>query len=184
MSTLDASYPSDIHQLYLHHHRWLRGLLRKRLGDFCDAADLAHDVFIQLLLKPRSFDSYEGAKAYLSVMAHGMCVDLWRRKELEKAWLNTLQHHSGAVAISTEHHVLILETLYQVDAMLRSLPEKVRCAFIMSQLQGMTYAQIALALQVSERMVKKYMAQAMLHCMLLEAELSDTTASVSSPCYC
>ena len=60
--------------------------------------------------------------------------------------------------------------------MLRSLSEKVRAAFIMSQLQGMTYAQIALALQVSERMVKKYMAQAMLHCVLLEAELSDATA--------
>lgn len=176
MSAIDASFSSEIDQLYLHHHSWLRGILRKRLGNFSDAADLAHDVFIQLLLKPRSFDSNEGARAYLSVMAHGMCVDLWRRKELEKAWLNTLQLHAGTIVISTEHKVLILETLYQIDAMLRSLSEKVRAAFIMSQLQGMTYAQIALALQVSERMVKKYMAQAMLHCVLLEAELSDATA--------
>lgn len=180
MSAIDASSPSEIHQLYLHHHSWLRGILRKRLGNLSDAADLAHDVFIQLLLKPRCFDSNEGARAYLSVMAHGMCVDLWRRKELEKAWLNTMRLRANTIVISTEHQVLILETLYEVDTMLRSLPEKVRTTFIMSQIQGMTYAQIALALQVSERMVKKYMAKAMLHCILLEAELSDATSDVPS----
>ncbi|HAW37974.1 MAG TPA: RNA polymerase subunit sigma, partial [Pseudomonas sp.] len=35
---------------------------------------------------------------------------------------------------------------------------------------GMTYAAIATELGVSERMVKKYMAQAMLHCLMLVAE--------------
>lgn len=33
----------------------------------------------------------------------------------------------------------------------------------------MAYADIAVELGVSERMVKKYMARAMLHCVLLEA---------------
>ncbi|MBK0035488.1 sigma-70 family RNA polymerase sigma factor [Erwinia sp. S43] len=179
MSVINASSASEINQLYLHHHGWLRGILRKRLGNLNDAADLAHDVFIQLLLKPRSFDSSEGARAYLSVMAHGMCVDLWRRKELEEAWLKTMQLHARTVVISTEYNVLILETLLQIDTMLRSLPEKVRATFIMSQIQGRTYAQIALTLQVSERMVKKYMAKAMLHCVLLEAELSDATLYAS-----
>ncbi|MNJ69247.1 putative RNA polymerase sigma factor FecI [compost metagenome] len=51
--------------------------------------------------------------------------------------------------------------------MLDRLPHKARRAFLMSQLQGMTYAAIAAELEVSERMVKKYMAQAMLHCLML-----------------
>ncbi|MGP2836196.1 sigma-70 family RNA polymerase sigma factor [Serratia nevei] len=176
MSAPDSTYSPDLRQLYHSHHGWLQNLLRKHLGDFCDAADMAHEVFLQLLIKPRFFDSHEGARAYLSVMAHGMCVDLWRRKELERAWLYSLQVHATTVTISTEQSALILETLYHVDVMLRKLPEKVRSAFIMSQLQGMTYAQIALTLRVSERMVKKYMAQAMLHCVLLEATLADAPA--------
>ncbi|WJN57561.1 hypothetical protein OH686_02360 [Pseudomonas sp. SO81] len=60
-----------------------------------------------------------------------------------------------------------MATLLQIDAMLRRLPGKVRDAFLMAQLDGLTYAQIAVKLGVSERMVKKYMAQAMLHCLTL-----------------
>ena len=112
----------------------------------------------------------EGARAYLSVMAQGLCVDLWRRRALEQAWRQSLNHCEQVHALSAEQHTIILETLYQVDAMLRQLPDNVRVAFILAQIQGQTYAQIAITLGVSERMVKKYMAQAMLHCILLEAE--------------
>ncbi len=54
--------------------------------------------------------------------------------------------------------------------MLARLPAKASAAFLMSQLHGMTYAAIAAELGVSERMIKKYMAQAMLHCLLLVEE--------------
>jgi DNA-directed RNA polymerase specialized sigma24 family protein len=55
--------------------------------------------------------------------------------------------------------------------MLARLPRKVSDAFLLAQLHGLTYKQIALQLGVCERMVKKYMAQALLHCAVLEAEL-------------
>ena len=51
--------------------------------------------------------------------------------------------------------------------MLDRLNPKARAAFLLSQLDGLTYAEIAAQLAVSERMVKKYMAQAMLQCLLL-----------------
>lgn len=50
--------------------------------------------------------------------------------------------------------------------MLDTLSPRARQAFLLAQLDGLTYAQIAGQLDVSERMVKKYMAQAMLQCML------------------
>lgn len=42
---------------------------------------------------------------------------------------------------------------------------KARQVFLLSQLEGLTYRQIAVEMKLSDRMVKKYMAQAMLHCM-------------------
>lgn len=45
------------------------------------------------------------------------------------------------------------------------LKPKVREAFLLSQLDGLTYKQIGERLGVGERMVKKYMAQAMLCCL-------------------
>lgn len=68
----------------------------------------------------------------------------------------------------------LLETLRQIDAMLDGLGAKVRQAFMLSQLEGLTYAQIAEQLNVSVSSVKKYMAKATEHCLLfrLEQELA------------
>ena len=161
--------PSGIETLYGDHHGWLQSLLRRRLGDSFDAADLAHDAFMRLLHKPRQFDSFEGARAYLSTVARGLCIDLWRRREVEQAWRDAMAAQPCPVEPSPEQRAIVVETLCRIGDMLRRLPEKAANAFLMAQAYGMTYREIAVRLGVSERMVKKYMAQAMLHCMLAEA---------------
>lgn len=178
MSSSCLGSAENIVLIFSEHHGWLQKLLRRRLGNACDAADLAQDVFLRLLLKPRNFDSLAGARAYLGAMAQGMCIDLWRRKEIERVWLETVNAQPIPVAVSAEHCAILLETLFQVDTLLRSLPAKVRAAFVMSQINGLTYAEIAAELAVSVRMVKKYMAQAMLHCMILEVEHFDAASRV------
>lgn len=71
----------------------------------------------------------------------------------------------AGLAPSLEEHALILETLLEIDAALDKLPNRVRSAFLMAQIEGLSYAEIGSRLGVSERMVKKYMARAMLHCL-------------------
>ncbi|SER91988.1 RNA polymerase sigma-70 factor, ECF subfamily [Vreelandella subterranea] len=156
-------------QLYHHHQPWLQQLLSRRLGCGESAADLAQDAFVRLLQAPRNLDSFDGARAYLSRMAKGLCVDHWRRQDIEKAWQDALAARAEAPLPSVEHQQIVIETLCEIDRMLARLPEKVATAFLASQLQGKPYRQIAEELGVSERMVKKYMAQAMLQCALIEA---------------
>lgn len=59
--------------------------------------------------------------------------------------------------------------------MLRQLPPKVARAFILAQVDGMKYRDIAAELAVSERTIKSYLARAMLHCALLEASYQAAT---------
>lgn len=166
--------PPALDSLYQHHYGWLRELLRRRLGSNCDAADLAHDVFLHWLIRPRGFDSFSGARAWLSTVAKGLCVDLWRRREIERAWLETLAAQQGE-APSAEEQAIVIEALCQVDSMLQQLPAKVARAFLLSQVEGLTYREIAAVLEVSERMVKKYMARAILHCALFESGQGGAT---------
>lgn len=98
---------------------WPNIFPRQNSSDLCSAS--AQDAFVPLLLRPRGFDSPSGARAYLRAMGKGLCIDLWRRREVEQAWLAAL-----------------------------------------------TQAQ-----DVSERMIKKYMAQALVHCALLEADFHE-----------
>jgi RNA polymerase sigma factor (sigma-70 family) len=156
-----------VHRLYVDHQGWLNGWLRRQLGCSQKAADLAQDTFVRVLTKDHGLDAIREPRAYLHTIARGLLINHWRRKRIEQAYLDALMLQPEAVMPSPESQALVVETLMQVDAMLARLPQKVRRAFLLSQLHGMTYAAIAVELEVSERMIKKYMAQAMLHCLTL-----------------
>jgi len=166
-----ANHQHNVHSLYSDHHGWLYQWLRRRLGNTFDAADLAQDAFLRLLTKPREFDSFEGARAYLSVVAKGLCVDLWRHREIEQAWLETLAVQPETQAPSSEHCAMIMQALCEIDVMLSQLSAKAANAFVMAMAYGMTDKEVAKQLGVSDRMVRKYVTQAMLHCISLEAKL-------------
>lgn len=162
-----VSSQQSLQQLYREHSSWLNGWLRRRLGCAENAADLAQDTFLRVLSKERELPALHEPRAYLSTIAHSLLVNHWRRQAIERAYLEALALQPEQRAPSPEAAELIIETLLAIDALLLRLPSKVREAFLLSQLDGLTYAAIALRLQVSERMVKKYMAQAMLQCLLL-----------------
>ena len=169
--------PSGVESLYLDHQQWLQAWLYRRLGNAADAADLAHDAFLRLLLKPapRGFDSGGHARAYLRQMANGMCINLWHRREIEQAWLDTLAAQPEAEAPSAERQAMVLEALHEIGAMLLGLPPKAARAFLMAAACEMTDREVAEELGVSTRMVRKYVAQGMLCCMRLQARVTLTS---------
>lgn len=177
MSTIDtnplhlAPHAKLVGTLYSEHHQWLRGWLRKKMGNAFDADDLSHDTFVKLLGKLDQL-VIQDPRAYLSTIAHGLVVNHWRRQDLERAYLETLAQTPELSAPSPETCALVLEVLLTLDALLDTLNPKARCAFLLSQLEGLTYLEIAERLAVSERMVKKYMAQAMLQCLKCDIDLS------------
>ena len=166
----DPQSPFSLSQLYGQHHPWLLRWLRGKLSCTDHAADLAQDTFGKLLATPGepAFNLRE-PRAYLTTVARRLLIDHYRRQSLEQAWLATLAQLPAPTAPSVEERLLILETLQQIDAMLDGLGAKVRTAFLLSQLEGMPYADIAARLQVSERTVKRYMVQALTQCILLLA---------------
>ncbi|MNP48326.1 putative RNA polymerase sigma factor FecI [compost metagenome] len=95
-------------------------------------------------------------------------VDRWRRQDVERAYLEAIAHLPEPEAPSPETRWLILETLYRVDAMLREMPARVRQVFLLSQLDGLTYGEIAEQLNVSLITVKRDMRSAFLACLSLD----------------
>ncbi|HSI28701.1 MAG: sigma-70 family RNA polymerase sigma factor [Methylophilus sp.] len=154
----------SIAALYTDHHGWLLGWLHRKLDCPHLATDLTHDTFLRVIARQSSPD-YREPKAYLTTIARGLLIDHWRRQDVERAWLETLSVLPQPLVSSPEEHMQVLEALYQVDQLLNKLKPKVREAFLLSQLDGLTYSQVAEKLGVGERMVKKYMAQAMLVCL-------------------
>lgn len=165
-SDISPHFQQQVGEFYQQHHGWLYGWLYKKLGCEHQAQDLSHDAFIKLL-KKQYLPKLREPRAYLTTIANGLVVNYWRRRDLERAYLDALANEPEAETLTLESRALIIETLMKIDSVLRGLPKLVREAFLLSQLEGLTYKVIAERLKVSERTIKKYMARAMLHCLLV-----------------
>lgn len=167
----DTADHAHLDALYRKHHSWLTSWLRRRLNNSADAAELAQDTFIRVLLA-RSASSVREPKHYLATIARGLVIDLYRRRSLEQAYLAALSELPEDTYPSPEEQAVMLEALLEIDRMLAGLGHKVRQTFILSQCEGLTYPQIAERLGISLRTVNSYMAKAMEHCCLMLVELS------------
>jgi RNA polymerase sigma-70 factor (ECF subfamily) len=156
--------------LYTEHQSWLQGWICHRAGCPHTAEDLTQDTFVRILRKSGQCLKCKEPRAYLTAIAKGLLIDKWRREEIEKAYLDAISAMQEPTAPSSEHLNEIIETLLKIDQALSSLAEKPRRAFMMAQFDGLKYREIAVKLDVSERMVKKYMAQAMMACILATDE--------------
>lgn len=162
-SVPDQAPSLSIETLYCNHHRWLQDWLRRKLGNSLDAADLAHDTFVRVL-RGAQRDVIREPRAYLATIANGLVVSHWRRQAIEQAWLDTLAAQPTPTASSPEHRSLILETLEEIALLLDGLPARVREIFLQSQIDGLTYPQIAANLGVSVHIVQKAMTRAVAQC--------------------
>lgn len=169
MSTVELDVQQEVHALYRDHHGWLQAWLRKKLGNAFDAADLTHDTFLRLLTgwDGQIAPDLREPRAYLTTVAGRVLLNHYRRLSLERAYLDALAVLPETHVPSVEERAVILDTLHEIDAMLDRLAPTVRTAFLLAQLEGLTYADIAVRLQVNVRTVKRYMALAYEECILL-----------------
>ncbi|WP_155311612.1 sigma-70 family RNA polymerase sigma factor [Desulfosarcina ovata] len=158
---------ADVQTLYIDHHRWLVNWLRHRLGGLDDARDLAQDTFVRVLRRPVEIGGLRKPRAWLATIAHGLMVDHVRHRDLERAYCSALADVPEPEAPSIEGRVMLLDILAHIDAMLDGLGPKVRSAFLLSRLMGLSYPEIAVQLEVSLSSVEKYMAKAYRHCMVM-----------------
>lgn len=157
------SAPPSITVLYQDHHGWLLGWLRRKLGNTAQAQDLTHDTFVQLLTA-RHLPALDNPRAYLTTVAQRTLFNFWRRSDLEQAYLAALATQPAATQPSEEERYAAIQALEAVDRILRALPATTRQVLLLSQLQELTYPQIAARLGIAEVTVRRHMARAITAC--------------------
>jgi RNA polymerase sigma-70 factor (ECF subfamily) len=170
MSTVvpDTVASTGIDTLYREHNSWLRGWLCQRLNNSADAADLAQDTFIRVLVA-RNAGTLKAPRQYLATVARGLVIDLYRRRSLEHAYLEVLAMQPERYAPSTETRAVILDTLLAIDRLLDGLGARTRAIFLAVQLEGLSYEKTAELVGVSVTTVRKHLARALMNCLLIEA---------------
>ncbi|MBD9680142.1 sigma-70 family RNA polymerase sigma factor [Pseudomonas sp. PDM18] len=156
---------SSLLQSFQAHYADLMRFLARRLGDNQRAADVAQDTWLRLADHPAEAE-VQDPRAYLFRVAGNIAIDNLRREgrlaelHVDEAAANDLSDPASGL----EHRLLAHEALEHLDAALDQLPANAREALLMNRVDGLTHAQIAQRLGVSESMVGKYIVQAMRHC--------------------
>ncbi|MDR4653398.1 MAG: sigma-70 family RNA polymerase sigma factor [Nitrosomonas sp.] len=155
----------EIDTLYRDHHHWLFSWLRKKLSCQYQAADLAHDTFTRLLSLSH-LPCLQEPRAYLVTTAKRLLIDQTRKQRIEQAYLAELTRAAEAMDgfPSAEDIAAAVQILDKISQILAGLAEKPRQAFLLHYFDGLTHAAIGEQLGVSDRMVRKYLVQALVHC--------------------
>jgi RNA polymerase sigma-70 factor (ECF subfamily) len=130
----------------------------KFVGKHEEAEDLTQEIFIKVFRKLKSFDRRANFQTWLISISRNLCIDRYRSVRQERATIdrNVDAAELAPIAVSP-HPILGVEQRDRVDLLreaLSVLPESLRAAVIMRDLQEMSYSEIAEALDLPEGTVK------------------------------
>jgi RNA polymerase sigma-70 factor (ECF subfamily) len=130
----------------------------KFVGKHDEAEDLTQDIFLKIFKSIGTFDRRANFQTWLISVSRNLCIDHYRSVRKER---QTINRDVDAIDVSVvSHDQNQLEALEQRDrvALLRkalaSLPETLRTAVRMRDLQELSYQEIARELDLPEGTVK------------------------------
>lgn len=147
------------------HYDDLLSFLTRRMSDRQRAADVAQETYLKLLNIDESVAVLHD-RSFIFRVAGNLAIDTLRREQRLSGNVVEGQDYTEAIdpAPPPEAVFLAKERLGILDDALQQLSPNARQALLLNRLEGLTQAQIAIELGVSESMVAKYIGQALRHC--------------------
>ena len=128
----------------------------RRMSAGSDAEDVVQDVLTRAYTALRADDRPMTLRPWLYRVTHNRCLDLLRRP----APLLTEDMDLGAASATLGDQVAGRERLRQVVADIQALPDQQRSALIIRELEGLTYEELAEALDTTVPAIKSLLVRA------------------------
>ncbi|MEK9497292.1 sigma-70 family RNA polymerase sigma factor [Photorhabdus sp. P32] len=154
-------------QFYVEHHDWLYNWLHHKVPCPCQAEDLTQDTFLNVI-SSSNLSEIRQPRPFLATVARCLVANYYRRRKTEESYLEYINSTPEMTMPSAENRIATFEQLKELDITLDKLPVQVKSAFLLAQLQGLRYSEIADQLQVSSSSVKQYLRRAHNKCKKIQ----------------
>ncbi|MDO9187438.1 MAG: RNA polymerase sigma factor, partial [Bacteroidia bacterium] len=153
--------------IYLNHQSELQFHLT-RIVDCPDiAADLVQESFI-IFFREVQKQAIDHPRGFLFRIAKNLAYDHVKHRKVTENYQQTKEQTLPPPSEfpSAEKLVSVDERLAAITRILDELPMRTREIFVLNRVYGMTYAETAMKLGISDSAVEKHMAKALLHCRI------------------
>jgi RNA polymerase sigma factor (sigma-70 family) len=156
----------DLSTLFLVHRRELEVYLNRQLRCRDTAADLLQETFLRLSEQPADA-SLRNVRAYLYQTARNLVIDHFRREERRQTQATPAEQLADLPdeTVPIDQALAARQKLELLRRAMAELPDRTREIFELSRIEGLTYAEVARRLGISESSVQKHLAKALLHAM-------------------
>jgi RNA polymerase sigma-70 factor (ECF subfamily) len=152
-----------IKQLFEQHNRTLIGFLHARLRSEAEARDVAQEAYVRLL-ELDNLSAVGFLRSYLFKIAANLAVDRLRHRIVREDPALATDASDISDERDPERIAIASEELGVVRAVIQKLPDKCRQAFLWYVFDGLGTTEIASRLNLSDRMIRMYIAQSLAVC--------------------
>jgi RNA polymerase sigma-70 factor (ECF subfamily) len=140
------------------HWRKVFNVAYKFVGKHDEAEDLAQDIFLKIFKSLDTFDRRANFQTWLISVSRNLCIDHYRSVRKERETIDRDVDASGlAPAVAEAGPIAALEQRDRVSLLreaLAGLPDTLRTAVVMRDIQELSYQEIAGRLRLPEGTVK------------------------------
>ena len=162
-------FPNDpdrverVTRMFVEYGEQIHGYIAQRIRPREDACDLTQEVFARFI-RSRHAAGCESPKAMLYEIARNLIIDRSRRRASHRAERHQPYDDEQIEGIGADPSCVIDSgrRLEAAEAIILSLPSKCREVFVLSRFEGLSYADIAVRMNISVAMVQKHISKALL----------------------
>jgi RNA polymerase sigma-70 factor (ECF subfamily) len=131
-----------------------------------DAEEITQDVFIAVFRKPEAFRAESAVSTWLYRIAINKCIDHLRKKQSRGRWSITSLFSSGHNAAEPKeflHPGMLSENREKAGFLfkaMKQLPEKQHTAWVLSEMENLSYKDISEVMNVSVSSVESLLFRA------------------------
>lgn len=153
----------DMSLVFSTHGSELRSYLQRRLRDGHTASDMVQDTFLNVLEHPET--RIHDIRAYLYAIARNLLINHHKREAVRRTQTMAPEDFLQIAADepSPEDIVDARLQLERIHALVQELPRRTQEIFVLNRIEGLTHADVARHLGISESSVQKHLATAIAH---------------------
>jgi RNA polymerase sigma-70 factor (family 1) len=134
---------------------------RRILQNEEESRDVVQDVFVMLWAKAETLEIQVSLSCFLYAATRNSILKLFQRGKVKTNYLNSLAEFITQENNTTDHLVRDRELAKRIEQEVSMLPPKMRAVFELSRKSHLSHREIATRMEISDKTVKKQMANAL-----------------------